>query len=188
MKDNETGKVLETYLRVQQFYVLAEQCLNLIQKSMQPVLKDFKLNHSQHLVLLILWYSDFSGNEIFSTELAYLLGLEKHSISTIIDNLYKRGLVARYRKKEDRRAVNIKLTEEGIALVKAHHPQTVEKISFESKLTDNDFEFLFSFLESLRDITAEKNNQSSSIYSSAFKKLLVDGQEKYVEHCIKEGN
>jgi MarR family transcriptional regulator, organic hydroperoxide resistance regulator len=188
LKDDETVKMLENYLRAQKFYFLAEQCLNLIQKSMQPVLKDFKLNHSQHLVLLILWYSDFSGNEIISTELAYLLGLEKHSISTIIDNLYKRGLVARYRKKEDRRSVNIKLTEDGTALVKAHHSKTMEKISFESDLTDDDFSFLFSFLESLRDITAEKNNQSSSIYSSAFKRLLVDGQEKYIEHCIKEGS
>lgn len=186
MSSQETEKLLQNYLNAQRFYFLAEQCLNLIQKSMQSVLKEFKINHSQHLVLLILWYADFSGNAIIITDLAYLLGLEKHSVSTIIDNLYKRGLLSRDRNENDRRTVNIKLTEEGRSLIKAHHPKTMEKISFETKLTEEDFNLLFSFLESLRGIAAKKNNQSLSIYSSAFKKLLLDGQEKYVEHCMKE--
>ncbi|MBI9106636.1 MAG: MarR family transcriptional regulator [Spirochaetales bacterium] len=187
MKDEQTNNSIQNYIRAQKFYFLAEQCLNLIQKSMQPVLKEYNLNHSQHLVLLIMWYSNLSGNEIISTEIACLLGLEKHSISTIIDTLYKRGLIDRHRNKKDRRSVNIKLTEKGVALVEAHHPRTMDNISFDSDLTSEDFKFLFTFLESLRVITARKNNQSPSIYSSAFKKLLLDGQEKYVEKYSKEG-
>ena len=186
LQDQIAEKQLKNYLNAQRFYFLAEQCLNLIQKSMQPVLKEFKLNHSQHLVLLTLRYADFSGNAIKNTDLAYLLGLEKHTVSTIIDNLYKRGLLSRDRNEKDRRTVNIKLTEKGRILVKTHHPKTMEKISFETEGAEEDFELLFSVLESLRNTSAEKNNQSPMVYSSAFKKLLLDGQEKFLKKYNRE--
>ena len=170
----------------QQFYFLAEQCLNLIQKSMLPVLKDFGLNHSQHLILLILWYSDFSRNEIISTDLAYLLGLERHSVSAIIDTLSKEGLIRRQRNKKDRRIVNLKLSEKGRKLVAEHQPKTIKKVVFPSGITESDYKFLFSFLESLRELAADNNDQSPSVYSSAYNRLLLEGQKEFLQTIDKE--
>ena len=52
------------------------------------------------------------------TELADYLGLEKQTMSGLIARAEKRGLVARARNKEDRRATDVFLTDEGIKLVK----------------------------------------------------------------------
>ncbi len=188
MKGEEVNTTIETYLLAQRFYFLAEQCRNLIQKSMQPVLKEYDLNHSQHLVLLILWYAELSKNEIISTEIAYLLGLEKHSVSTIIENLHKRRLIERKRNPDDRRAIDLNLTDTGRELLRAHLPKTMSRISFESEFTSKDYRFIFSFLESLRSYLAEENNRSPAVYSEAFKKLLLDGQNQFREIYGAERN
>ncbi len=153
---------------------------------MLPVLKEFGLNHSQYLILLILRYSHLSGNKIISTELAYLLGLERHSVSAIIETLNKEGLIKRKRSKKDRRMVYLNLSEKGRELMKNLHPKTIEKIAFSPELTDIDFDSLFLLLELLRDMAAEKNEQSPIIFKSAYEKLLLEGQEGFINMLNKE--
>lgn len=53
------------------------------------------------------------------------------NITTVIDNLEKRGLVERCRSREDRRYIQVHLTEEGetlIASIFPHHASGVQKI------------------------------------------------------------
>src|SRR5271154_2421722 len=52
-------------------------------------------------------------------ELAKLLGLDKSSVTGLVDRAERRGLVARFPSSTDRRAVRVSLTDEGRSLVTA---------------------------------------------------------------------
>jgi DNA-binding MarR family transcriptional regulator len=52
-------------------------------------------------------------------ELARLLDLDKSSVTGLVDRAERRGLVARAPSAADRRAVRVRLTDEGLALVSA---------------------------------------------------------------------
>ncbi len=175
-------------MKAQKFYFLAEQSLNLIQKAMMPVLKEYQLNHSQHIILLILLYSDYSGNEIMSTELSYFLGLEKHSITSLVNSLSKRGLVKRQRSRKDRRVINLKLTGKGRELAVEIHPRTIKKIAVFPDCSEEEFNFLYSFLEKLRDLSAENNNQTPAVFRNAFTKLLLEGEKIFEEKIFRDAN
>jgi len=173
--------LLDSYVKAQKFYFLAEQSLNLIKKRMMTLLREHGLNHAQHLVLLVLWYSEFSRNDIMSTELAYLLGLEKHSISSVVDGLSKRGLVRRRRNQRDRRVLDLRLTNEGRSLVQELHPKTIRTIAVFPRCSDEEYSFVAGFLESLRDLFAEQNGHEPRAYRDSFTKLLVDGEKMFLE-------
>jgi DNA-binding MarR family transcriptional regulator len=53
------------------------------------------------------------------TDVARFLGVATTTVSSATDRLTKRGLLARHRPEDDRRAVALKLTDEGKALVAA---------------------------------------------------------------------
>jgi MarR family 2-MHQ and catechol resistance regulon transcriptional repressor len=50
------------------------------------------------------------------------------NLTLVIDNLVKRGLVARERRAEDRRSVEVSLTEDGRALIAGMMPQHVARV------------------------------------------------------------
>jgi MarR family 2-MHQ and catechol resistance regulon transcriptional repressor len=50
------------------------------------------------------------------------------NLTLVIDNLVKRGLVARERRAEDRRNVEVSLTEEGQALIAGMLPEHVARV------------------------------------------------------------
>ncbi|HET9957427.1 MAG TPA: MarR family transcriptional regulator [Polyangiaceae bacterium] len=62
-------------------------------------------------------------------ELAEYLGLEKSTMSGLIDRAEKRGLVARSPSPEDRRAIDVYLTSEGAALVKDLYAQVRQSLA-----------------------------------------------------------
>ena len=64
-----------------------------------------------------LRYLIISGNNMTPTKLARLMYRSKHSMTKIIDNLEKQGLVARDHTGKDRRVTNIKITSAGLNYV-----------------------------------------------------------------------
>ena len=187
MKDKITdNSKIKTYLKAQKFYFLAEQCLNLIQKSIIPLLKEHGLHHSQYLILIVLRYAAIAKNEVISTEISYLLGLEKHSITSIVDSLCKKGYVKRERSEKDRRVVFLKLTSEGKKLVETIQPQTMESIAVFPECSDSEFSDIIAFLESLRVLAASNNNQQPEVYRKAYEKLLLEGEEEFLKVYQKE--
>ncbi len=176
----ENNKV-KSYIKAQKFYFLAEQCLNLIQKSLIPLLKEHGLHHSQYLILVVLRYAEMSGNEVMSTHISYLLGLEKHSVTTVIDSLCKKDYVERERSKTDRRVVFLKLTSAGKILIEKIQPETFESVSVFPDCSEEEFSGLISFLENLREMTALNNNQQPEVYRDAYERLLLKGEEEFLK-------
>lgn len=177
---------LESYLYAQRFYFLAEQCLNIMQKSLIKTLKRHSLNHSQHLILLVLRYAEHSGRGVISTDIAYLLGLEKHSITTVVDKLVQRKLVRRDRSEVDRRVVNLRLTAKGRKLAAEVQATTMPDISLVPEHSQEQFARVCDFLQSLRSLIADASEQPAAAYERAYKTLLLDGQDAFARSLDHE--
>lgn len=172
---------LEAYLYAQRFYFLAEQSLNIIKKSLTRILREYDLNHSQHLILLILRYAGISGNEVISTDIAYLLGLEKHSITTVVDKLVERDLVVRERSSEDRRVVRLRLTDSGQELAASVQSDTIAAVSVVPEHARQEFAHTCDFLTTLRSHIAGATEQPAAAYARAYESLLLQGQEAFAK-------
>lgn len=70
------------------------------------------LTAEQYLVMDTLW----NEGTLTQQAIAYIIQKDKNSVTQFIDNLEKKGLVARSVAKEDRRVNNIVVTAEGMAL------------------------------------------------------------------------
>lgn len=181
MLSTMTDDGLDRYLYAQRFYFLAEQCRNVMQKSLAGILKAHDLSHSQHLVLLILRYAGFSGREVISTDIAYLLGLEKHTITGVVDKLVERDLVARARSTTDRRIVHLRLTEAGADLAQRVHRETMSHIAAAPDDVASEFPAMCDLLQKLRNHVADSSDQPGETYEHAFGTLLVEGQDAFAK-------
>ena len=70
------------------------------------------LTAEQYLVMDTLW----NEGTLTQQSIAYIIQKDKNSVTQFIDNLEKKGLVARTVEKSDRRVNNIKVTDEGMGL------------------------------------------------------------------------
>ncbi|QLB23194.1 hypothetical protein A6B44_08235 [Pasteurella skyensis] len=75
------------------------------------LLKEFGLNHTQFLALVIIYYQP--NQEIQPSKLSAILGSSRTNITRISDELEKKDWLFRQLIKEDRRAFSLKLTELG---------------------------------------------------------------------------
>lgn len=84
------------------------------------------------------------------------------NMTTVIDNLEKRGLVRRERDQDDRRMVIVSLTQSGRDLITAVFPQHVEAmVEIFSCLSAEEQETLNNLLRKLGTNTAEPKNKSN---------------------------
>ncbi|MGZ8804085.1 MAG: MarR family winged helix-turn-helix transcriptional regulator [Microbacterium sp.] len=78
----------------------------------RPVLEPLGLTHPQYLVMLALWQKSPQS----LGELAGTLAMEPATLSPLIKRLEGQGRVARARRIDDERVLDITLTEHGLAL------------------------------------------------------------------------
>ena len=85
-----------------------------LKKHLAEVFKKHGVNLTaeQYLVMDTLW----NEGTLTQQAIAYIIQKDKNSVTQFIDNLEKKGLVARSVAKEDRRVNNIVVTAEGMAL------------------------------------------------------------------------
>ena len=97
-----------------------EECVNYLLTTaqhsvflkMKEKLSVFDLTPVQYAVLYCLW----ENNKNSPKEIAERLKLENSTISGILERMEKKGLIKRMISKEDRRFIQIMLTEKGAAL------------------------------------------------------------------------
>ena len=78
----------------------------------RPLLEPLGLTYPQYLVMLVLWERD----GLTVSELGLRLQLDSGTLTPLLKRLQTAGLVARQRRKEDERVVDIQLTDAGLAL------------------------------------------------------------------------
>ncbi|MCX5363140.1 MarR family transcriptional regulator [Streptomyces sp. NBC_00124] len=76
------------------------------------ILKDLGLTYPQYLVMLVLWEHD----DLPVKKLGEHLRLDSGTLSPLLKRLESAGLVRRERSARDERSVEVRLTEEGVAL------------------------------------------------------------------------
>lgn len=177
--ESERGAV-EAYVKAQRFYFLAEQCLNLMKKSLLQSLRHYDLSHSQHMILLILRYAEFSAVEANGTAISYLLGMEKHSVTAVVDSLVRARYVKRSRSASDRRVVHLHLTGEGRRLADTVRPGVVAKVRDFPGVSEDHYEAVMSFLEELRTTVCTQLGTTPELYRDAFTNLLEQGERALV--------
>lgn len=79
-----------------------------------PHLKPLGITYTQYIMFLVLWEKD----NITVGELCRRLMLDTGTVTPMLKNTEKQGLIKRTRSEEDERVVVITLTEEGKALYK----------------------------------------------------------------------
>ncbi len=79
-----------------------------------PHLKPLGITYTQYIMFLVLW----EGDGITVGELCKKLRLDTGTVTPMLKNTEKQGLIKRTRSAEDERVVVITLTEEGRALYK----------------------------------------------------------------------
>ncbi|WP_082233122.1 MarR family winged helix-turn-helix transcriptional regulator [Halobacillus massiliensis] len=97
-------------------------------------LEPYNLAPEQNLIMMLLWEND----GLSQNKLADLLGKDKTNIARMASNLEKKGFIRRNYSKEDRRSLQLYLTDSGVKLkdkvipvAEAFNKTVTEKISEE---------------------------------------------------------
>lgn len=140
---DEKGESMELRSCINYLLTTAQHEVN---QQISARLKEFDLTPAQYGILNYLWENTVATPK----ELAQMLQVENSTMSGILDRLQKKGLIERHTDENDRRSVQVMMTQEGNQL-KAAVLDTVAKLNTEV-LDRIDEEKRESFLDCLRTI------------------------------------
>lgn len=106
------------------------------------------LTAEQYLVMDTLW----NEGTLTQQEIAFIIQKDKNSVTQFIDNLEKKGLVARSVSKDDRRVNNIVVTKEGMALKDSTKQLAIE--TMEKALEGIPEQDVLTFVDVLKKVCA----------------------------------
>ena len=106
------------------------------------------LTAEQYLVMDTLW----NEGTLTQQAIAYIIQKDKNSVTQFIDNLEKKGLVARSVSKDDRRVNNIVVTKEGMALKDSTKQLAIE--TMEKALEGIPEQDVLTFVDVLKKVCA----------------------------------
>ena len=105
---------------IREFPRISHEILRKLIYGFEPSQEEMRLHPTQLRTLFIL----FDKGEMTMTELHHIVGLEKGSLTSVIDQLIKKNLVERSGDPNDRRKVNIKLSNNGREKVEVLHMES----------------------------------------------------------------
>lgn len=94
-------------------------------RNRKQMLDEFKLTAPQYDVLSAIYHLSGIKEEIIQMDLSEITGIDPMTVSTILRNLEKNGMITRIRGTVDTRVVYIELTDRG----KSFHGKAFSKIS-----------------------------------------------------------
>ena len=138
------------------------QAWNIWAKVLERSIRTGKITVSQLTTLQALY---FANRALTPTQISRVLPLETHSVSPLLDRLHKRKLVTRRRSKNDRREVEVEITEQGLDLLRSLGPSIHEAMeSVFHKLSEQERDVLVKL--------ARKVSHASADYLGADKRHL----------------
>jgi DNA-binding MarR family transcriptional regulator len=115
----------ETYTARNSAGYLVKRAHGLFLDALEPGLVEHGLNYTQYAVMMALRDSI----ALNSRDICINLRHDSGALTRVLDQLEARGLVERRRSTEDRRAVELHLTAQGQAMLRAAVPAVVERIN-----------------------------------------------------------
>jgi DNA-binding MarR family transcriptional regulator len=116
----------DTYQAQDSIGYLIKRAHLLLVDRLEMVIEGSGLTFTQWVVLMYLR----DGLALNATTLCAKLRHDSGALTRVLDQLEMRGLVARERSREDRRAVALRLTDAGLAVVESLVPRVVEALNF----------------------------------------------------------
>jgi DNA-binding MarR family transcriptional regulator len=116
----------------------------------ENILKQWAINPSQ---CMTLWFLRYYDTPLTATRIARMLGLETHSVTSLLDGLEKKNMIKRHRSTTDRRVVEVALTPTGkqtLAELRWHYQDFINAM-FADRLSENDLGKLTALLQVVRD-------------------------------------
>lgn len=123
---------------------------NQIEERIKNALKEYKLTHSQLNVLHLL--NNAYPGSLNVKDIKECMVVNQPDITRLIDRLVLKGLVERATCTENRRKVDIILTEEGVEVFKAAHKSCKKAVGnfFADFLDESEAENLYRLLKKLK--------------------------------------
>jgi DNA-binding MarR family transcriptional regulator len=116
----------------------------------ENILKQWAINPSQ---CMTLWFLRYYDTPLTATRIARMLGLETHSVTSLLDGLEKKNMIKRHRSTTDRRVVEVALTATGkqtLAELRWHYQDFINAM-FADRLSEGDLNKLIELLQVIRD-------------------------------------
>jgi len=119
-------------------------------------LKQKKIPHSFYHILKVLK----KRGELPMSEIGRLVFISKSNMTSLIDKLVENGLAERLPDKNDRRVINIALTDKGKELLKDWRKYSNTEIKMNlSTLSNEDLEKFYESIENIRDILLKMDDK-----------------------------
>ena len=136
-------------------------CARKIVKLYHPYLSEVGLTYTQYITMLVLWERE----KISAKELGTKLYLDSGTLTPLLRKLEAAGYLVRERSEEDERVVEIRVTEEGMALreqVKDIPHRLGRNIMCGAGLTDEEVSQLYTLLYKVIKGTGEGDGNDAS--------------------------
>jgi DNA-binding MarR family transcriptional regulator len=134
---------------IREFPRISHEILRKLIYGFEPSQEDMCMHHTQLRTLFVL----FDNGEMTMTELHKIVGLEKGSLTSVIDQLIKKNFVQRNGDPNDRRKVNITLSEYGRKKVEILHMESTTYIKNKlEKIPAKDRERFYQTVNALMEI------------------------------------
>jgi DNA-binding MarR family transcriptional regulator len=128
---------------------LMKKVMSKIKHRMGNHFKEMKLTGPQGMLMGTLAHH----GEMKVSELSEILGLSNSTVSGILDRLENQGLIERTRSKEDRRVVNIKITDEFRKQSQKHFEEMNKMVEqMMDKATPEELDTIYEGMETLRNV------------------------------------
>jgi MarR family transcriptional regulator, organic hydroperoxide resistance regulator len=111
-------------------------------KMYKPLLEPFDLTYTQYITMLVMWEEE----RVNFKELGKKLYLDSGTLTPVLKKLDSKGLITKYRSKEDDRVVTVELTEKGREL-KEKVMDIPEKIYCLYKEEEENLKVLFKHMD-----------------------------------------
>jgi DNA-binding MarR family transcriptional regulator len=89
-------------------YALSREVIKLY----KPLLEPFDLTYTQYITMMVMWEEE----KILFKDLGKRLFLDSGTLTPVLKKLEKKGLVTKYRNKDDDRVVTVEITQNGMEL------------------------------------------------------------------------
>lgn len=122
-----------------------------IESRIKEALKPFNLTHAQLNVLHLLFEND--PEPIAANELKIKILVSNPDVTRLLDRLVKKGFVVRQTCPENRRKIDISITESGIKVYKKAHHEAKKSVHnfFKDKISENEAAALRRILKKIKE-------------------------------------
>jgi len=138
-----------------------EEIGNALMRFVEPLCRNMGLTVTQYRVLFLIRYM---GRSIKVSEMAQLTDRRTHSMTTVIDRMEKAGLVERLRDNQDRRSINLVITEEGNKKLEATTGPFLKLLTqLASCCSEEELQLFLTLIEKLRNKVLDMTTPGETI-------------------------